>query len=51
VELFLKALEVDKFAEPREIWRGKAYWIGLKLLVDYVDMKRLSREFLPSWWR
>ena len=38
VVLFLKALEevyavnpVDKFAQPREIWRDQAYRIGIKL--------------------
>ena len=52
VVLFLKALEevyavdtVDKFAQPREIWRDHAYKIGIRLKVDYTDMGKLSREF------
>lgn len=51
MESFLTALEevyafdpVDKFAEPREIWRELAYELSLKLKVDYADMGR-SREF------
>ena len=42
VELFLRALEevyavnpIDKFAQPKEIWREQAYKIGLKLKVEY----------------
>ena len=36
---------IDKFAQPREIWRDQAYKIGLKLKVEYTDMGKLSREF------
>ena len=41
VDLFLRALEevyavnpIDKFAQPRDIWRDQAYKIGLKLKVQ-----------------
>ena len=36
---------IDKFTQPREVWRDQAYKIGLKLKVEYTKMGKLSREF------
>ena len=52
VDLFLRALEevyavnsIDKFAQPREIWRDQACKIGFKLKIEYTEMGKLSKEF------
>ena len=36
---------MDKFTQPRDIWRDQTYKTGLKLKVEYTDMGKLSREF------